>query len=221
MIRARPTFFTEAISSSRRRNAARSQPRHPLPHSPSAPKPRTRRASDLAQWIVSSENPLTARVVANSIWMHLFGSGIVATPDDFGTRGAAPSHPRLLDWLAEEFVRQHWSRKQLIKTIMLSQTYRQSSAHRPELAGIDANNRLLHRQNRLRVEAEIVRDLHLAVSGLLTRELGGESVFPPIPADVAAQSYASSFKWSTSKGRTATVAGCTRSSNVPHPTPTS
>ena len=155
---------------------------------------------DLAHWIVARENPLTARVLANSIWAHLFGSGIVATPDDFGTRGAAPSHPRLLDWLAEEFVRQHWSRKQLIKTIMLSQTYRQSSTHRPELAGIDPNNRLLHRQDRLRVEAEIVRDLHLSVSGLLSRELGGESVFPPIPADVAAQSYASSFKWSTSKG---------------------
>jgi hypothetical protein len=153
---------------------------------------------DLAHWIVARENPLTARVLANSIWSHLFGSGIVATPGDFGTRGATPSHPRLLDWLAEEFIRKRWSRKQLIKTIMLSQTYRQSSAHRPELASIDANNRLLHRQNRLRVEAEIVRDLHLSVSGLLSRQLGGESVFPPIPADVAAQSYASSFKWNTS-----------------------
>ncbi|MGI9244407.1 MAG: PSD1 and planctomycete cytochrome C domain-containing protein [Verrucomicrobiales bacterium] len=155
---------------------------------------------DLARWLVADENPLTARVVSNVIWSHLFGGGLVPTPDDFGTRGTPPSHPRLLDWLAEAFIRSGWRRKQLIKTILMSRSYRQSSAHRPELAKIDANNRLLHRQNRPRVEAEIVRDLHLSVSGLLSKRIGGESVFPPIPADVAALSYASSFKWKTSSG---------------------
>ena len=132
---------------------------------------------DLAKWIVAEENPLTARVVSNVIWSRLFGVGLVSTPDDFGTRGERPSHPLLLDWLGAEFIRLGWSRKQLIRTILLSRTYRQSSAHRPELAGIDPNNRLLHRQNRPRVEAEIVRDLHLSVSGLLSERVGGESVF--------------------------------------------
>ncbi|MFT4547952.1 MAG: hypothetical protein ACI9MB_001901, partial [Verrucomicrobiales bacterium] len=155
---------------------------------------------ELARWIVAEENPLTSRVVSNVIWSHLLGEGLVTTLDDFGTRAAAPSHPRLLDWLAGEFIREGWSRKQLIKTVLMSRTYRQSSAHRPELANIDSNNRLLHRQNRPRVEAEIVRDLHLSVSRLLSEKIGGESVFPPIPADVAAQSYASSFKWKTSSG---------------------
>ena len=155
---------------------------------------------DLARWIVAPENPLTARVVVNNIWSHLFGRGLVTTLDDFGTRGQAPSHPRLLDWLAGRFIDGGWSRKGLIKTIVMSRTYRQSSAHRPGLANIDPDNRLLHRQNRLRVEAEIVRDLHLAAGGLLSRRIGGESAFPPIPADVAALSYASSFKWNTSEG---------------------
>lgn len=155
---------------------------------------------DLAEWIVAEENPLTARVVANNIWSHFFGEGIVETLDDFGTRGAPPSHPQLLDWLAEEFIKDGWSRKALIKTILMSRTYRQSSVHRAETKNIDPNNRLLHRQNRLRAEAEIIRDLHLSVSGLLSARIGGESVFPPIPADVAAQSYASSAKWNTSTG---------------------
>ena len=155
---------------------------------------------DLARWLVAEENPLTARVVSNVIWSHLFGEGLAPALDDFGTRAPRPSHSRLLDWLANEFIRLGWSRKQLIKTIIMSRSYRQASAHRPELISLDANNRLLHRQNRPRVEAEIVRDLHLSVSGLLSKKIGGESVFPPIPADVAAQSYASSFKWKTSSG---------------------
>ena len=113
---------------------------------------------DLAEWIVAEDNPLTARVVSNVIWSHLFGEGLAATLDDFGTRAAAPSHLPLLDWLADEFIRLGWSRKQLIRTIMSSRSYRQSSAHRPELAAHDADNRLWHRQNRPRVEAEIVRE---------------------------------------------------------------
>jgi mono/diheme cytochrome c family protein len=136
---------------------------------------------DLARWMVDPRNPLTARVAVNHVWQHLFGRGLVPTPENFGTQGEPPSHPELLDWLAREFVASGWSRKQLIRLIVTSATYRQSSRHRPELAGVDAANTLLARQNRYRVEAEVVRDLGLAVSGLLNPELGGPSVQPPLP----------------------------------------
>lgn len=156
---------------------------------------------DLAKWLVSPDNPLTPRVTVNHIWARLFGEGLVRTVNDFGVRGERPSHPELLDWLAQDFVgRQGWSRKRLIKTIVMSATYRQSSAHRPELAEVDPLNRLLHRQNRLRVEAEIVRDLHLAASGLLSAKVGGPSVYPPLPPNIAELSYANNFKWATSSG---------------------
>src|SRR5690606_4782254 len=127
---------------------------------------------DLAHWLVAPDNPLTPRVVVNQVWSHLFGRGLVKTAGDFGVRGEAPTHPQLLDWLASEFVNRGWSRKQLIKLIVMSRTYRQSSAHRPELVDTDPENRLLYRQNRFRVEAEIVRDLALAASGLLERRVG-------------------------------------------------
>jgi hypothetical protein len=161
---------------------------------------------DLARWLVRRDNPLTARVTVNHLWGKLFGLGLVHTPGDFGVRGERPSHPELLDWLAAEFMDGGWSRKKLLKTILLSATYRQSSvAVRPaaeaaRLAEIDPNNHLLWRQNRLRVEAEIVRDLHLAAAGLLSPKIGGPSVFPPMPEDVAALSYANNFKWTTSLG---------------------
>ncbi|QDT37400.1 PSD1 and planctomycete cytochrome C domain-containing protein [Stratiformator vulcanicus] len=155
---------------------------------------------DLARWLVSPENPLTARVFANHVWLHLFGTGIVRTPNDFGTQGERPTHPELLDWLASELRDNGWSRKGLIRTILLSQTYRRSSAYRPDLEEIDATNLLLARQNRFRVEGEIIRDVSLAAAGLLSRKVGGPSVFPPMPADVAALSYANQFKWSASDG---------------------
>ena len=155
---------------------------------------------DLANWLMAEENPLPPRVLANHLWTHLFGQGLVRTNDDFGVRGELPSHPELLDWLGAEFRRLGWSRKRMIETIVNSAAYCQSSAHRPELLEIDANNRLLARQNRFRVQAEIVRDLCLSVSGLLSRKIGGPSVFPPLPPDVAALSYANNFKWATSKG---------------------
>ncbi len=155
---------------------------------------------DLARWLMAPQNPLTARVAVNHIWSHLFGRPLVHTVNDFGTRGEKPTHPKLLDWLASRYIQIGWSRKQLIKTIVMSATYRQSSTHRPELAEIDPQNDLLSRQNRVRVEAEIVRDLSLAVSGLLSRKIGGPSVFPPMPADIAALSYANNFKWVTSQG---------------------
>ena len=139
---------------------------------------------DLARWIVDPANPLTARVTVNRVWQHYFGEGIVETENDFGTQGRAPTHPELLDWLATEFREQKWSMKALHRLIVTSATYRQSSKVRPELATVDPRNRLLARQNRLRLEAEIVRDVALAASGLLSPKIGGPSVFPPQPDGV-------------------------------------
>jgi mono/diheme cytochrome c family protein len=155
---------------------------------------------DLARWLVDETNPLTRRVLANQLWSHLFGRGIVRTPNDFGVRGEPPTHPQLLDWLASELSARAWSRKEMIRLIVASATYRQSSAVRPELAEVDPANDLFSRQNRFRVEAEIVRDLTLAVAGLLSDKIGGPSVFPPMPADIAALSYANNFKWDASSG---------------------
>jgi hypothetical protein len=155
---------------------------------------------DLAQWLVHPDNPLTARVAVNHLWAVLFGQGLVRTANDFGIRGERPTHPELLDWLATEYPRRGWSLKSMIRLVAASATYRQASRHRPELADRDPQNHLLARQNRFRVEAEIVRDVTLAASGLLSRKLGGPSVHPPMPADIAALSYANSFKWKNSEG---------------------
>jgi mono/diheme cytochrome c family protein len=167
---------------------------------PTAPRPANGELSrlDFARWVASPENPLTPRVVVNQIWSHLFGQGLVKTAADFGVRGERPSHPELLDWLAGEFLRVGWSRKRLLRTILLSHTYRQSSVHRPELVDRDPENRLLARQNRFRVEGEIVRDLYLAASGLLEPRIGGPSVFPELPSGIAELSYADNFKWGAS-----------------------
>ena len=155
---------------------------------------------DLARWLVADANPLTRRVTVNHLWKNLFGRGLVATVNNFGTQGEKPSHPELLDWLATEFSQLGWSRKALIKLIVTSQTYRQSSAYRADLIDIDPTNTLLARQNRLRLEAEVIRDAHLAAGGLLTRKIGGPSVRPPLPADIAALGYANSVKWQESEG---------------------
>lgn len=155
---------------------------------------------DLARWLVDAKNPLTSRVLANQIWMRLFGEGIVRSVGDFGVRGDAPTHPELLDLLASRLKDHGWSRKDLIRLILNSETYKQSSASRPDLKDTDPLNRLLARQNRLRVEGEIVRDLHLATAGLLSRKIGGPSVFPPMPPEIASLSYAGNFRWAESKG---------------------
>ena len=139
---------------------------------------------DLARWIVDPENPLTARVTVNRMWQHLFGRGIVETENDFGTQGARPSHPELLDWLAVEFVDRDWDMKSVVRAMVTSATYRQSSQVRTDLEEIDPDNRLLSRQSRIRLDAEIIRDSGLAVSRLLDPTVGGPSVYPPQPDGV-------------------------------------
>jgi mono/diheme cytochrome c family protein len=155
---------------------------------------------DLARWLVAPENPLTPRVVVNWVWHKYFGRGLVNTLEDFGTQGEKPSHPELLDWLASELVRRHWSLKALHRLIVTSATYRQSSQVRPELLARDPLNVLLARQSRLRLEAEVVRDVALASSGLLTRTVGGPSVRPPQPPGISELSYAGSVRWAESTG---------------------
>jgi mono/diheme cytochrome c family protein len=139
---------------------------------------------DLARWLVDPRNPLTARVTMNRFWQHYFGLGLVETENDFGTQGTPPSHPELLDWLATEFMARKWSMKAMHRLIVTSAVYRQSSHARPELAVIDPRNRLLARQARLRLDAEVVRDAALATSGLLSDKMGGPGVFPPQPKGV-------------------------------------
>ena len=137
---------------------------------------------DLARWIVSSENPLTARVFVNHVWRLMFGEGLVRTPDDFGSQGTFPTHPELLDWLACQFVDSDWNVKHLVKLIVTSRTYQQSSRMTAELRVQDLNNEWLTRQNRFRLEAEMIRDNALTVAGLLTSRTGGPSVKPYQPA---------------------------------------
>ncbi|MBI85905.1 MAG: hypothetical protein CMJ81_22135 [Planctomycetaceae bacterium] len=150
---------------------------------------------DLARWITSRDNPLAARVAANHFWRHLFGAGLVSTPDDFGIQGEPPSHPGLLDWLAVELMESGWDRKHLVKTIVMSNTYRQSSFHREDIQQIDPENRLLSRQSRFRVEAEIVRDLFLAAPGLLHRQVGGPTIYPFVPAATEDLAYKYKTQW--------------------------
>jgi mono/diheme cytochrome c family protein len=156
---------------------------------------------DLARWIVSPENPLTARVVVNRFWQEFFGRGLVRTSDDFGAQGERPSHPELLDWMAARFIDSGWRVKALHKLIVTSAVYRQDSASRPDVDSRDAANTLLARQTRLRLPAESVRDAALSVSELLYPEIGGKSVRPPIPKGVVELSYGSSVKWPESTGK--------------------
>jgi hypothetical protein len=153
----------------------------------------------LARWLVSPENPLTARVTVNRMWAEFFEHGLVETSEDFGSRGERPTDPELLDWLATEFIRDGWSMKRMHRLIVLSATYRQSPKMTPELLERDPHNRLLARGPRMRLSAEAVRDQALAVSGLLSRKIGGPSVMPPQPDGLWNSPY-SSEKWRTSSG---------------------
>ena len=148
-----------------------------LNHSNKTPKNRL----DLAKWLVSRDNPLTARVVVNRIWRDIFGTGLVKTTEDFGVQGDRPSHPDLLDWLAAEFMENGWDLHHIYKLIVTSRTYQQTSKTTPKLIQLDPENRLLARGPRFRLSAGTIRDQALAVSGLLTHKVGGPSVKPYQP----------------------------------------
>jgi hypothetical protein len=154
---------------------------------------------DLARWLFMPGNPLVGRVLANRVWQVYFGTGLVETENDFGTQGSPPTHPELLDWLALQIAKDGYSLKQLHRLIVTSATYRQSSRHRADLETVDARNRLLARQSRLRLEAELLRDRSLAASGLLDRTIGGPSVFPSQPTGVYSFTQVPK-QWKTSPG---------------------
>jgi hypothetical protein len=153
-----------------------------------------------AQWLVDGKNPLVGRVVMNRLWQTIFGRGIVRTTEDFGFQGEAPTHPELLDWLALEFVRQGWSWKRMLRTIVLSSAYRQSSATTPEARERDPENRLLGRSPRPRLDAEEVRDAALRATGLLSAKVGGPSVFPPQPPGITTEGAYGPLPWNVSSG---------------------
>jgi len=153
----------------------------------------------VARWLMTADNPLTARVTVNRIWARIFGIGLVETEEDFGTQGRPPSHPALLDWLAVDFREQGWSLKKLIKTIVMSQTYQQSSVVTEQALSVDPRNRLLSRGPRFRLSAEMVRDQALAVSNLLINKIGGPSVMPPQPPGIWKSTY-SGEKWKNAEG---------------------
>ena len=153
----------------------------------------------VANWLMQPENPLTSRVMVNRIWARIFGIGIVETEEDFGSQGLPPSHPELLDWLAVDFREQGWSIKTLLKTIVTSGTYQQSAIATPDHLARDPRNRLLARGPRFRLSAETVRDQALAISGLLTKQVGGKSVMPPQPGGVWKTTY-SGEDWKNADG---------------------
>ena len=167
---------------------------------PPLPAGESKQRLALAKWLVSANNPLTGRVIMNRQWEALFGRGIVATTGDFGFQGDLPSHQDLLDWLAVEFVKQGWSQKKMLKLMVMSATYQQSSVATPELVERDPQNILLARGPRFRMDAEMVRDSALVASGLLSEKIGGPSVYPPEPPGVSSEGTYSQIKWDTSEG---------------------
>jgi hypothetical protein len=154
---------------------------------------------DLAKWLVSRDNPLTARVQVNRMWEQFFGRGLVETSEDFGTQGSRPSHPQLLDWLACEFMDKGWDMKAMVRLIVTSRTYRQQSNASPARIAKDPQNVLLTRGPRVRLDSETIRDNMLAASGLLSSKIGGPSVYPPQPAGVWDTPY-NGERWMESKG---------------------
>lgn len=167
---------------------------HPLP----ADAPKNRLA--LARWLISEENPLTARVIANRFWEAVFGIGLVRTSEEFGSQGEQPSHPELLDWLATELVREKWDMKKFLRLLVTSAAYRQSSKVAPGMAERDPDNRLLARGPRVRLSAEMIRDQALAVSGLLSRKMYGPPVRPQRPAMGLSAAFGGGLDWQTSGG---------------------
>lgn len=153
-----------------------------------------------AKWLTDTSSPLTARVMVNQTWQAIFGTGLVETAEDFGTRAPVPEYRDLLDWLAVDLMEHGWSRKHLIRTIVGSATYQQSSVATPELQERDPRNRLLARGPRFRADAEVVRDIALSASGLLTNKLGGPSVIPPVPKNVLDYNYTYPGYWTPATG---------------------
>ena len=162
------------------------------PHTPAAmhdmqKTPETR--LDFAYWLASENSPLTSRVQVNRVWQSVFGAGLVETAEDFGTRAPRPEYQKLLDWLAVDFVEKDWSLKSLIQTLVTSRVYQQDSRITPGLAELDPKNQLLARGPRFRVEAEMIRDIALSVSGLLHSQVGGPSFYPPVPKSMLDYNY--------------------------------
>ena len=153
-----------------------------------------------AKWLVSEENPLTARVIVNRYWENLFGRGLVPTSEEFGSQGEPPTHPELLDWLARELIESGWDTKAAMKLIVTSSTYRQTAKVAPEAAASDPDNRWLARGPRVRLSAEMVRDQALQVAGLLSRTMYGAPVKPPQPNLGLSAAFGSSTDWQTSMG---------------------
>ncbi len=166
---------------------------HPMPA-----EPRTRLT--FAEWLVHRQNPLVARVFMNRVWLAIWGSGLVETAEEFGSRGSPPSNPELLDWLAVEFMDNGWSLKRMLRTILTSDVYQQSSKATPMLLEKDPKNSLHSRGPRFRPDAEVVRDMILTMSGLLNQKFGGPYVFPPVPESLLQLSYARVDFWKTSEG---------------------
>jgi hypothetical protein len=166
---------------------------------------------EFARWLVSRENPLTARVTVNRQWQAFFGHGLVRTMEDFGFQGELPTHPELLDWLAVDFMDNGWSLKKLHRLIVTSATYRQSSHVTPELLERDPDNRLLARAPRFRVEAELVRDLALSAAGVLSPKIGGPSVFPPQIPSITKEGAYGPLEWVVSQSGRPRTPASTRS----------
>ena len=199
--RAKPRETFVQIRGDFLRKGDRVIPGYPRALNNNNPAPASR--LELAEWLVGKNHPLTARVFVNRAWQQFFGRGLVETENDFGMQGTLPTHPELLDWLAVEFQEpksgKPWSVKALHKLIVTSTTYQQSSVIRDDLKEIDPQNKLLARQPRLRLEAEIIRDAALSASGLLSRKLGGPGVYPPLPPEVFAFTQ-SKHPWPESQG---------------------
>jgi len=175
-------------------------PAFPSALAPEPPADKILNRLDLANWIMSPENPLTSRVVANRLWKIYFGAGLSRKLDDLGAQGEWPSHPELLDYLADDLRTHGWDLKRTIKSIVMSQTYRQSSLVRPDVREVDPYNRWLAHQGRFRLDAELVRDNALAVSGLLVKSIGGKSVNPYQPAGYWAYLNFPTREWQNSTG---------------------
>ena len=167
---------------------------------PALPENASRNRLGLAQWIVSAENPLTSRVTVNRFWQMFFGNGLVKTSEDFGTKGELPSHPELLDWLASEFRESGWDVKKLVRLIVTSGTYRQSSRVTSDLHERDPENRLLSRGPRFRMPSWMLRDQALAASGLLVKKIGGAPVKPYQPAGVWEEATFGNKKYKQDEG---------------------